>query len=501
MRKTRLHALFTQVIVVLLALLVGCSDTTSDNIQQRSRDIPAWFDEAKLGIFIHWGPASVPGYAHGAALQPGELEDIMFGQSERKEMPYSEWYLNAMNYPDTETARYHAEKYGTAPYDNFIPIFEQRVASDWNPSAWAELFERAGARYVVLVTKHHDGYTLWPSGIENPHRGHWSSSRDMVGELAEAVRARGMRFGTYYSTGLDWTFQLVTEGDRIQDILMSAPASQEYADYVHAHMSELIDRYSPDVLWADIGYPSSGRRDELMEYYFNQVPEGTVNDRWGSVDTLGQLAQIPGAIWVMKTLGRLMMSDQADNLQDDPARYGFKTAEYDSFNGVAPFKWETTRGLGASFAYNRNETAVDMLSGAALITFLIDSVAKNGNVLINVGPDSYGHIPVIQQTPLLQLGNWLSVNGEAIYNTKPWQRATNLKGRALHYTHQENALYAIVNGPVGTLFTVEDPNIHWESLSVLGAEVVSSEKRDGLLTITLTGTTHPTATVVRYQLP
>ena len=84
MRKPRLHALFTQVIVVLLALLVGCSDTTSDNIQQRSRDIPAWFDEAKLGIFIHWGPASVPGYAHGAALQPGELEDIMFGQSERK---------------------------------------------------------------------------------------------------------------------------------------------------------------------------------------------------------------------------------------------------------------------------------------------------------------------------------------------------------------------------------------------------------------------------------
>jgi alpha-L-fucosidase len=240
-------------IVLAFAFISACTDPVTEETLLRSREMPQWFEDAKLGIFIHWGPASVPAFAYGPPLHPGELEEVMFGDSPRKEMPYSEWYLNAMNYSDSETSRHHAATYGDAPYTDFKPVYEQRVNESWDPKAWADLFYQAGAKYVVLVTKHHDGYTLWPSAVTNPNRENWGSPRDMVGELAAAVRARGMRFGTYYSTGLDWSFQMYNEGDRIQDIMRSAPSSQAYADYVYAQMTELIDRYQPDVLWADIG--------------------------------------------------------------------------------------------------------------------------------------------------------------------------------------------------------------------------------------------------------
>jgi len=488
-------------LLAALLLLGACTDPVSEDTLRRSRVTPPWFDNAKLGIFIHWGPASVPAFAYGPPLRPGALEDIMFGDSPRKEMPYAEWYLNAMNYPGSETARHHAATYGDAPYAEFKPTFEQHLNEGWDPDAWADLFYRAGAKYVVLVTKHHDGYTLWPSAITNPNRENWGSPRDLVGELATAVRARGMRFGAYYSTGLDWTFQMVTEGDMIRDIMLSAPSSQAYADYVYQQMVELVDRYHPDILWADIGYPSKGRQGELFEYYFAQVPGGIVNDRWGAVDALGQVARIPGVTWVLKALGRLLLSNQSGNLEDDPARFGFKTAEYDSFSGIPPFKWESTRGLGGSFAYNARETADDMLDTSDLVDYLVDTVAKNGNVLINVGPDSYGQIPRIQQAPLLGLGKWMALNGEAIYDTRPWSRFKNERGRELRYTRSDTALYAIVIGDVADSFTIEHPGITWHSIEVLGAEVLRTEDHDGLLTISLDTAVASPAVVVRFNLP
>jgi alpha-L-fucosidase len=483
-----------------LLLLGACTDPVPEDMLLRSRQIPEWYDDAKLGIFIHWGPASVPAFASGPPLQPGELEEIMFGESPRKEMPYADWYRNAMNYPDSETARHHAATYGNAPYTDFKPVYERHIEEGWDPNAWADFFRRAGAKYVVLVTKHHDGYTLWPSGVKNPNRDNWGSPRDMVGELAAAVRARGMRFGTYYSTGLDWSFQMVTEGDMVRDIMRSAPASQAYGDYAYAQIVELIDRYHPDILWADIGYPSKGRQGELFEYYFAQVPDGTVNDRWGAIDVLGQMAQVPGVTWVFKALGKMFLANQSTTLTDDPARFGFKTAEYDSFSGIPPFKWESTRGLGGSFGYNSQETAADMLDAAALVNILVDTVAKNGNVLINIGPDSYGRIPPIQQAPLLGLGEWMSVNGEAIYGTRPWIRYNNERGRELRYTKNDKALYAIVSGEVLERFTIEQPDISWRSIEVLGAQVVTTENHDGLLTIVINKPLTGPAVVVRYTL-
>lgn len=488
------------ILLLTVVLLSACADSVSDETLQRSRDIPQWYDDAKLGIFIHWGPASVPAFAAGPPLAPGELVDMLFYDSPRKDLPYADWYLNAMSYADSITARHHAATYGNAPYADFKPAFEARVNEGWNPDEWAELFHKAGAKYVVLVTKHHDGYTLWPSAVTNPNRENWGSPRDLVGELAAAVRARGMRFGTYYSTGLDWSFKLVTEGDRIGDSMRSAPSSQAYADYVYDHLVELIDRYHPDILWADIGYPSKGRQGDLFNYYFAKVPDGTVNDRWGAVDVLGRIAEIPGGTWLLKALGRLLLSFEPDPLKDDPARFGYKTAEYDSLPGIPTYKWESTRGLGGSFAYNASETAADTLTATDLIDFLIDTVAKNGNVLINVGPDSYGHIPLIQQAPLTGLGDWLAVNGEAIYGTRPWVRFKNTRGRELRYTQTDSALYAIVLGDVEEQFNIELPDIDWRSVDVLGGTVLRTTALDGELAIVLDEPIHGHAAVVRFNL-
>ncbi|MAT92931.1 MAG: alpha-L-fucosidase [Halioglobus sp.] len=499
MRETRRLVRPTSLLLFLTLLLGACSDNLEPQLLERTRDTPEWYDAAKLGIFIHWGPASVPAFAAGKPLQPGELEEMLLHDGQRQDLPYAEWYLYGMRQPDSPTARHHRAVYGDAPYRDFGPVFERRVNADWDPAAWAELFARSGARYVVLVTKHHDGYTLWPSAVQNPHRQDWGSQRDMVGELARAVRARGMRFGTYYSTGLDWSFRLVAEGDLVRDMMRSAPAGQDYADYTHAHMVELIDRYRPDVLWADIGYPSKGRLGELFTYYYDAVPEGAVNDRWGGVDKLGGLARIPGAVPVMKALARWLTAN-ADPLADDPARIGFKTAEYDSLDGIVPYKWESTRGLGASFAYNAAETAQDMLSGDELVSYLVDTVAKNGNLLINVGPDSFGMIPAIQQVPLLGLGDWLAVNGEAIYGTRPWRRYKNQGGRELRYTRSDEALYAIVYGEVGAAFTVENPGLEWRDLEVLGAQVESVEEEGGMLHLALDRSLPGPAAVLRFSL-
>lgn len=483
---------------VLLALFAGCADPVPDDVLARSRTTPQWYDDAKFGIFIHWTPASVPAFHSGGPLGPGELEDILLGENGRRELPYVEWYQYSIGVPGSETAAYHAAHYGGAPYADFGPVFAERVSGHWDPEAWAELFAAAGARYVVLVTKHHDGFTLWPSAVPNPYRAAWGMRRDLVGELAAAVRARGMRFGTYYSTGLDWTFKLVTEGDLVRDVLRSAPRGEDYADYAHAQLRELIDRYHPDVLWADIGYPSKGRLGELLASYFAAVPEGAVNDRWAPIDALGRLAEWPGGTWAMRAVVRALIALEPDPLRDYPARIGFKTAEYDSLPGIPPFKWEATRGLGASFGFSSRETAADMLTAEELVALVVDTAAKNGNVLINVGPDSYGQIPAIQQAPLKGLGDWLAVNGEAIYGTRPWRRFGNELGRELRYTQREGALYAIVRGAAEGELVIEAPGVPYGAVEVLGGVVSGTSSDGGLLTLQLAEPMPGPAVVVRF---
>ena len=171
----------------------------------RAHVIPDWYHDAKFGIFIHWGLYSVPAFA------PPGRKDITEMQAERgldymKVSPYAEWYLNSMKFKGYPTSEYHLKTYGQEyAYDNFQEIFE-RVSAKMNPADWAGLFSEAGARYVVMVTKHHDGYLLWPSEYPNPLKPDYFSKRDLVGEVTEAVRAEGLKMGFYYSGVFDWTF-------------------------------------------------------------------------------------------------------------------------------------------------------------------------------------------------------------------------------------------------------------------------------------------------------
>jgi alpha-L-fucosidase len=421
-------------LVILGALaLAGCSrtelvepeepaETYEANWESLAQhEAPAWFSDAKLGIFIHWGVYSVPGWAPVEG-QYGELTRERFFQVN----PYAEWYWNSMRIPGSPTNEHHRATYGEEfEYSAFLSTFNEEVQK-WRPEEWGELFAAAGARYVVLTTKHHDGFTLWPSSVRNPHRpaDQQGARRDLVGELTEAVRERGMRMGVYYSGGIDWSFN-DTLIDRPGILRTTAvPRTEEYARYVDAHWRELIDRYQPDILWNDITYPENAGLAALLADYYNRFPEGAVNNRWGV---------------------RRQTKDEPED-SDWVEFADFFTPEYAQLDEISEAKWEACRGIGYSFGYNRNETDAQMISVDDLVDLLVDIVSKNGNLLLNVGPMADGTIPPGQVERLRGLGEWLAVNGGAIYGSTPWSRASGetAGGIPVRFTRKGDEVFAIL---------------------------------------------------------
>jgi len=395
-------------------------EATLESLDQHP--LPQWYADAKLGIFIHWGLYSVPGWA--PLVHP---EHDFASQDYITHNPYAEWYLNSMRLEGSPTQAYHREHYGASyDYYNFAPIFDRDIQR-WNPDAWAKLFHDVGAKYVVLTSKHHDGFTLWPSSMPNPKlpadRQH--ATRDIVGELSAAVHKEGLRMGLYYSGGYDWTF--VPGPIRVAaDYVKVKPQSTAYGEYVDAQMRELIDRYRPAILWNDIDYPKSGHPLQIMADYYNAVPEGLIDDRFG-----------------------VKHSD-------------FKSPEYQTLDKISETKWEECRGLGRSFGYNRAEGEAETIAPDELIHLLIDIVSKNGNLLLDIGPEADGTIPPVQMSRLQALGEWLQLNGEAIYGTYPWKRAageTN-KGIKVRFTQKDSTVYAMLLGQPKT------PKITLKSLSL-----------------------------------
>jgi len=390
--------------------------------------VPEWFEDAKLGIFINWGLYSVPAWAPTSA---GE-----YGQDDRKSWfatnPYAEWYWNTMRIEGSPTQRHHRQTYGKSfSYDEFAPAFKDSIQG-WSPIPWTELFKDVGARYVVFDTKHHDGFLLWPSHYPNPRKKNWQVERDLVGNLADAVRERDMRFGIYYSGGIDWSFNpevYLGEGSTNQVI----PQSGAYAEYATAHWRELIERYEPSILWNDIAYPSVEKRRQLFTDYYNEFPEGVVNDRW----------ETP-----VRLVGPYPNSIGYENIE---GHEDFTTPEYAQYPNIRRKKWEATRGLGLSFGYNRNTEPKHMLSVDELVDSFVDLVSKNGNLLLNVGPKVDGTIPELQAERLRGLGEWLDTNGKAIFGTRPWVEAegTTREGIDVRFTEKNGTLYAILLSSAG----------------------------------------------------
>ena len=369
------------------------------------RPCPEWYRTPQLGIFIHWGIFAIPAFApRGTSIAELTRNDYdnLFACA-----PYAEWYANALRIPESETARRHAAKYGARPYASFRQEFEE-AAAEFDANQWAELFVAAGARYVVFVTKHHDGFCLWPTDVENPHAPGWHSRRDFVGELAEAARCRGLKFGVYYSGGLDWTFRDTPIRD-LGDMFACVPIEKDYADYAEAQIRELIARYKPAVLWNDIAWPDEVRLPRLFADYYTAVPDGVVNDRWmGNVGLLSALRDPAARTSFNDTIKKRIREAEGELESPPPQHCDFRNVEYASGKAMGDKKWESTRGLGLAFGYNANEQTEDYLTGAALIELYNDVTSRGGNLLINVGPRADASIPEVQSAPLVQLGKYLS---------------------------------------------------------------------------------------------
>ena len=372
----------------------------------KTHSLPDWFDDYKFGIFIHWGIYSVPAYAP----LTWELGEVDIDEQWFCNNPYAEWYFNSINVKQGPTYEHHIKTYGKDfAYRDFLPMWK---AEKWQPAEWANLFKRAGAKYVVLTTKHHDGFCLFPSRYTDYHCLNYGPKRDIMGELTEAVRAQGLKMGAYYSGVIDWTFSNMPIFTESQNMSNACP-TYAYADYAYHHYKELIDLYQPSVLWNDIGWPTQGEHmlPSLFAYYYNQVEDGVVDNRW-------------------------------NDLWGD-----FKHKEYKHGEVSREQKWEMCRGLGLSFGYNQNESDDNLISVKNLVSMLVEIVANNGNLLLNVGPRADGTIPEGQAERLIALGEWLAVNGEGIYYSRcsryPTEKISEL---TLSYTKVRSDLYLFVDG-------------------------------------------------------
>jgi len=408
-----------------------------------TRPIPKWFGDAKFGIFIHWGLYSVPAYTRN-----GE---------------YAEWYgkqietgLNMNEGVITENSEVHPARvfhdrvYGpNFQYADFVPKFTCEL---FDADEWVELFKESGAKYINLVSKHHDGFCLYKSSLApfwntvevGPHR-------DFCAELKAACEKNDVRFGVYHSVYEWWN-----------PIYLRDP--EEYAvKHLIPMLKELVETYQPNTLFTDGEWEhesSVWHATDFLTWLYNEssVRDFIVpNDRWGK-DTRG----LYGGNFTTEygTIGN------GRSLDDAPDRRPF----------------EECRGIGKSFGFNRIERPCDYLSVRELLQILCGLVCKGGNFLLNIGPAADGTIPAIMQERLLGMGKWLKVNGEAIYGSEVYTREDTEKN-GVYYTKNNDALYAIIDRyPTGKNVFKEVPFEDGMKVTLLGCdEKIEVFNADGCL--------------------
>ncbi len=401
--------------------------------------------------------------------------------------PYVEWYENSLRFPDSPAARHHREVHGDRSYTEFAAEWEAAL-DNWDPQEWAERFAACGARYVVLVAKHHDGYCLWPTTVPNSRRPGWHCQRDVVGELREAVRSRGMRFGIYYSGGLDWTYNDQPIGT-FSDLLRAQPRG-DYVAYAEAQVRELIARYRPSVLWNDISWPApAGRLAALLASYYHDVPDGVVNDRFMPWSPLWRLAQTAPAAALIDRLVARGARAATGIVPPKPPFFDVRTPEYTVFHSPQQEAWECVRGIDHSFGHNDASREEDFLAHDELIWSLVDISAKGGNLLLNVGPRGKdATIAPAQLRRLDWLAEFTAANGTALYGTRPWVRAEGSDAASeIRYTARDRDVFAFVRPPAGgaPVRDVTLADIETAAVTDMSGEQLTASSGRGGLTVSL----------------
>lgn len=400
-----------------LALLVFTASLAAQTNYQptseslRRHKVPQWYEDAKFGIFIHWGPYAVPAYHEWYVefISPKANYGFLFGgppfTAEQGDLPEALFREKTR----ADAVEYHKRNWGADfPYDNFLPMFQ---AEHFDPDAWAKLFRASGAQYVVMTAKHGDEYAMWPTKFTHRNAMEVGPKRDLLGDVTKSVRAAGLKMGFYHNT--TYTFW------------DSRYPGRDWVDYMNNSIKELVDLYHPSILWGDVLdgpiKDASGKNlpadywgsKKVLAYFYNHSPDASqvlANDRWG--------ADLDG-----KRLG------------------DFATPERSRMTRIRTDKWEACDSLDPfSWGYNRNLKPSDAMTANQLVDYLVDVVSKNGNLLINIGPKADGTIPDYAVKVLESVGEWLKVNGEAIYGSHYWD---NYKDGDIRFTRKGNVLYAI----------------------------------------------------------
>ena len=397
----------------------GPIQPTWDSVRAHYK-VPQWLVEAKFGLFMHWGLYSVP--AH-----------------------HNEWYEKHMYAGGADTA-WHIANYGpldTFGYKDFIPLF---TADKFDPDAWAELFRKSGARYVIPTAQHHDGFALWDSAVTPFNAARMGPKRDLIGQLARAVRARGLKFGV--SNHEIEAFQFINAPPSIADPLRAAQADlfdPRWAGFYHfadrsdeacrrfltdwyARTVELIDRYQPDILWFDNGVDIrylDPLKLRVAAYYYNRAQS------WGKEVTI--------------STKKAAFAPSGRNTEQVGSVVDFEKIGVRSPSGIRPGVWQVDEPIGSTWGYT---TGMSTAPPGSIVRRLVDTVSKNGNLLLNLSPRPDGTIPEEQQATLLEIGRWLGVNGEAIYGTHAWT------------TFGEASAGTSRNSSLEVRFTVKGPDLY-----------------------------------------
>jgi alpha-L-fucosidase len=352
----------------------GPNEANWESIKKNYK-VPDWFRDGKFGIFIHWGLYAVPAHK-------------------------SEWYPKHM-YATPEIIKWHKEHFGPQDkfgYKDFIPMFK---AEKFDPDQWAELFKKAGARYVVPVAEHHDGFAMYNSDLTRWCAAKMGPKRDLIGDLATAVRKQGLIFGLSNHRIENWDFMYPKEGLKT-DLYDTAYAdfygppqlprtqpSQAFQEEWLARCQELVDKYQPQLVYFDNGI--NGRNLDSIKlrfaaYYYNRAAE------WGKEVTIN-------------TKSTAFLAGSILDFERGHSSY------------LRPNVWQTDNTVHQRWGYLKDAVYTNV---GAIVRELVDNVSKNGNLLLNISPKPDGTIPDEQVKLLLGIGKWLSLNGEAIYGTRPW---------------------------------------------------------------------------------